>query len=338
MDFSLSRYNQKKRNGKKVISQDYIIRKRGELLHVCLNSPGCRYRKSGSCVMCDYGQGYLLREENIRAMLVNMKEEAAGMKSILIGSLGSVLDPEEVLPECLELICRVLNEISVETVIFETHYTMVNREICQWLRQQLPLKDVVIEIGLESVDSYVQEKCLNKKVDLHILEEKIRFIHEYRMSVTANVFLGAPFLTAAKQIDDAEKTVYWAIHHKVDSVVIFPANIRKNTLLEELYQKQKYSRIWQWAVFELLDRIPVAYLDRIYLAWYGDWVDYNEVGEITNLPPYSCERCREVWMDFYAQFLQEHSSIKRKSFLKISRKKLVEGCNCRWLFEKSMDK
>lgn len=328
MDFLLGKYNQNIRNNKKMVSTDYIIRKRGDLLHVCLNSPGCRYRNSGSCTMCDYGQGMRLTEKRMKDILPYIKEAAVGMQSILIGTLGSVFDSAELSLECLEMICNTLNDLPIKTIIFETHYTMINDMICQWLKKRLPQKDIVVEVGLESVDVFVQEKCLNKTINLRELKSKIELLHYYGMSITANAFLGAPFLTVKEQIEDTEKTINWAVDNGVDSIVIFPANIRKNTLLDVLYKNEKYLPIQHWAIFELLCNIPLHYLNRIYLAWYGDWIDFDETGKATNYPPYSCKRCKGKWMEFYHQFLSEPDSLKRKQILKKYCKKLSLDCDC----------
>lgn len=337
MDFLLSEYNKNKRNCHRIISTNCIIRKRGDLLHICLNSPGCRFRKSGSCTMCDYGQGSQLTEQEIEPVLLEIKKAAVGMRSILIGTLGSVLDPTELSMECLEMICEEINHIPSKTIIFETHYSFIDEGICQWLRQHLPEKDIVIEVGLESADKFVQEKCLNKKIDIDLLKSKIDLLHVYGMSVTANTFLGAPFLSVAEQIDDAEKTINWAINNGVDSVVVFPANIRKYTLLDELYKNGKYFLVQQWEIFELLCRIPSFFLNRIYLAWYGDWIDIDENGECSNHPPYACKKCEGKWMEFYHEFLFEKDNSKRELLLQTHRKELSSGCGCRDQFEKSMN-
>lgn len=337
MNFLLSKYNQRKRNGKRIITTDHIIRKRGDLLHVCLNSPGCRYRNSGSCTMCDYGQGKRLSVEEIEAILPYIKKEAIGMQSILIGTLGSVLDPDEISLECLEKICNILAEIPIKTVIFETHYTLINNRICSWLKGHLPQKDIVVEIGLESVDTFVQDKCLNKQVDIKGLKSKISILHAHGISITANAFLGAPFLSVVEQIEDTEKTINWAIDNGIDSVVIFPANIRKNTILDLLYKEGKYFPVQHWAIYELLCRIPLYYLNRVYLAWYGDWSDIDDTGEKMNLPPASCPKCISKWINFYCEFLSEKDNIKRNKILRESKKILASECSCHELYKKSLE-
>lgn len=328
MDLLLSEFNKKNRNGKRLIESECIIRKRENLLHVCINSIGCRFRNSGSCVMCDYGQGRMITEQDIPDIISRISCYIGEVDSILLGTLGSVLDSQEIVPEYLEKILEYLNEQQIYTIILETHYTSITEQVCQWLRSILPEKDIVVEVGLESVDKFVQNKCLNKNINLDLLQEKIKILHNYHISVTANVFLGAPFLNESEQIEDAEKSIFWAMEHEVDSVVVFPANIRKNTLLYLLYLNDKYERIQHWAIFELLKRIPKEYLSRIYLAWYGDWIDMDESGNATNLPPRSCDVCQKKWNDFYHEFLTTGDGVARQSVIRKYQNILGEGCGC----------
>lgn len=335
MSILLSKCNYVIRNEKKIIQENCIIRKREKLLHVCLNSPGCRFGKAGSCSMCNYGQGYMISDSEMESILQRVSLESDGMNSILIGTLGSIFDISEVPKSGLEIICSKLNEMPINTVIFETHYTFIDEKLCIWLKERMPDKDIVIELGLESSDNFVQRKCLNKIIQLDKFKEKIRLLHRFQMSVTVNVFLGVPFLSVVEQIEDIQRTILWAIRNGADSTVIFPANIRKNTLLDFLYKNQQYRRITQWQVLEVLKKIPINYLNRIFFAWYGDWVDKDENGNIENLPPYSCEQCQEQWIEFYHKFLQENSSEKRKFILDdIANSK--NECECRRKFKKDL--
>lgn len=333
----LSRYNQYKRNGEKIITSSDIIRSRGTLLHVCLNSSGCRFRKNGSCTMCDYGEGTQLSEKEMGKVLQDISKASNGMNSILIGSLGSVLDPEEVPVKCLTMICEALSQLPIKTIIFETHYTFITNEICQWLQSMLPGKDIVIEVGLESVNEFVQKNCLNKEINLCALESKIKLVHKWKMSLTVNVFLGTPFLTVLEQVEDTNNTIQWAVNHNVDSIVIFPVNIRKHTLLYDLYIEEEFAQLSHWAVFEVLKSIPQWYLDRIYLAWYGDWVDYDrKYNQQDNLPPYGCSICENEWMEFYQMFLLKSDNLERKKLLTKYEKVLSSKCGCKKIFEENM--
>lgn len=337
MDLLLSSYNQKYRNGKRIIQPDYIIRKRERLLHICLNSPGCRFRHTGSCAMCDYGQGKKFSKDVINEILQQIKQEN-NIDSVLIGTLGSVFDEDEVPRGYLEKLFKFLQTSPINTVILESHYSTIDENLCVWLNKHLGEKDIVAEVGLESVDSFVQEKCLNKRINLRLLQEKIELLHRYNISLTANIFLGAPFLNIREQMNDAENSIKWAMTHMVDSVTIFPANIRKNTLLYFLYENKKYEPIQQWMVFELLDKIPEGYLNRIFLSWYGDWIELDENKKQNNLPPISCEKCKSKWKEFYHCFQQTNVGKQRKYILKKYREILKKSCDCYTIFENSFNK
>ena len=257
----------------------------------------------------------MLTVDKVEDVLQEIVKNMDGVTSILVGTLGSILDEEEVSIEFLSQLCSGLHKIDIHTVIFETHYTTVNHKVCRWLRELLPDKDIVIEIGLESADDLVLKKCLNKKIDIEALKTTIQQVHEDGCSITANVFLGAPFLSPREQIEDTIKTIRWSIVNSVDSIVIFPANIRRGTLLERLYKEKKYEQVMNWQVLEVLKNVPLHYLDRVYLSWYGDWIDYDADGVPENIPPYSCPVCAAQWQEFYRQFLSNSTAEKRKTLI-----------------------
>lgn len=255
----------------------FIIRKRGGLLHVCISSCGCKFGAQGSCVMCNYGSSKMVTKNEISQLFSVIREHEKQTTSILIGTYGSFFDNHEISSDLFEFILDNLSKISIDIVIFETHYLTLTDDKLQSIQKKLHNKDIVIEVGLESSNYLVQQKCLNKYVDLDKLVLKIDLIHSYGMSVTTNIFLGAPFLTCKEQIDDSLRTVQWAFDNKADNVVIFPANIRKNTLIEYLYKNGHYEKVSGWSLFELIRNVPLAYQNKIFLSWYGDWEDENIV-------------------------------------------------------------
>lgn len=317
MEKLLTKYNLLLRNEKRIIKEDCILRKRGSLLHVCLNSNGCRFGAAGSCTMCNYGKGYQLSEKKVHNILRKISDEIdETTESILIGTLGSIFDSEEVTLNILDTICRYLNDTKIKTIIFETHYTTINENVCVWLSSRLPNKDIVIELGLESSNLCVLDKCLNKHIDLNIFKSVVELLHSFSFSVTANVFLGAPFLNYYQQNQDTINTILWAINNNIDSITIFPANIRKNTLLEFLYKNNKYKKVSHLQILDVLNNIPITYLNRIFVSWYGDWMDYDDSGVLENTPPDTSGIYYNIWNEFYESFLAEYDCNKRKELIK----------------------
>jgi radical SAM enzyme (TIGR01210 family) len=292
---------------------------------------GCQLSRAGSCTMCNYGIGETISESDIICMFEDIRTQLLGIKSILIGTNGSIFDVKEIPTYIFDKIIEGLRNIDIDIIIFETHYTTVTYKILDKISCVLKEKDVVIEMGLESSNEYVLSQCLNKPMNLNDFREKINLIHNRNMSVSANVFLGAPFLCVKEQIYDTFDTITWAIKNNVDNIIIFPANIRENTLLSYLYRNGRYSPLSSWALVELLNWIPTTYHDKIYLSWYGDWNDINVLKQQE-----SCDICKRKVIDFFNKYLSITVSEDRKAFVELFMKN-TDICHCYSNFLNSLD-
>lgn len=274
MNKILSNANKNLHNCIKRDNEPFIIRKRHKMLHVCIGSEGCIFKKNGSCVMCNYGYSSLITQKELQDLFLILKDNEKDFSSILIGTYGSFFDTREIPQNIFIDIINMLKNLSIGTIIFETHYSTVSIDKLNLICDILHNKEIVIELGLESSNSIVLSECLNKPIDLMEFKKTVDLIHEYnQLCVSANVFLGAPFLTAQEQIDDALHSIIWALNNGVDNIVIFPSNIRENTLIDFLHTNGHYTEITNWHLFELLYQIPIEFQTKIYLSWFGDWED-----------------------------------------------------------------
>lgn len=302
-----------------------------DFIHCCIESRGCRYSHNyGACIMCDYGIGRNLSPNELKSALYSQLLPHMNETNILLlGSYGSVLDESEISNECLTVLLDFLKKCKVSTLIFETHCESVTREKLGKIKEFTPKgTQVVIEMGYESCDQFVLHNCLNKFLDLKVLENAITLTHEMRMLVTLNVFLGAPFLNPADQFETTQRSIQWAVDHDADSLVLFPANIKPFTLLHKLYLKGIYAPISQWMLPILLQSLSEDVLERISLSWYGDRKNFYENGEYPLIPPTDCDNCHEVLFDFYRNFITENKGIKRKELINRLLKYPLK-CNCR---------
>lgn len=309
MNKILSDANKKLHKNIKSDNVPFVLRERHSMLHVCIGSSGCNFKKSGCCVMCNYGHSSLICENEVSSLFSIIKQKESDFTSILIGTYGSLFDINEIPPKIFTKILKSLNEIDIKTVIFETHYSTVSNEKLREIRSILSDKEIVIELGLESSNQFVLNESLNKQIDLIEFKRIITTIHKFNnMYVSANVFLGAPFLTPLEQIEDSLQTIIWAVKNGVDNVVVFPANIRKNTLIEYLYRHGRYDELSNWSLFELLLRIPVEYQSKVYLSWFGDWDDEKIINN-------SNAASEQLFGDLFDKYLCTANGLKRKELL-----------------------
>lgn len=275
----------------------------GKVLQICFFSKGCRCSKNGSCIICDYGK---TRKENltktdITEIMNEIFESLDRMPNVvLLNSLGSVLDTQEMPMENIIVILDKLSEISANVIIFETHYLTINPSILEVIKQKLKDKEVVIELGLESSNREVRENCLNKYIDNAEFVKRVNLIKSFGFGAEANVIFGAPFLTTEEQIRDTIQSIEWCFENSIDEVNLFPINIKPYTLLYKLYEEGKYSPVSHSNFIEVLKKVPKEYIHKLYLCWYGNReIKYDT--KRTVLP--KCEKDEySKLMDFYQRF------------------------------------
>lgn len=165
---------------------------------------------------------------------------------------------------------------------------------------------------------------MNKYMDLSKLEKAIQDIRSHDMGVVLNVLLGAPFLSPEEQLEDSRKAVEWAVEHGADCVVIFPVNIRPNTLIWKLYQEGEYRPVSHWLLIELLSELNSECIERVELSWFGD---RQEAGEALNvIPPVCCSECKPVLMQFYREFMSDFNASSRRGMIEMLKRKVC--CKC----------
>lgn len=310
-------------------------------IHCCIESKGCRFnRDDGACIMCDYGVGRNLNARELEfALDAELLPILKSEDTVLFGSYGSVLDKSEVSQECFDVVLSFIEKNGIKNVIFETHCCTVNGDNLKEIYERLCKNSVrvTVEMGYESCDPYILQNCLNKTLDLNQLCSAIRLTHSFGMEVSLNVFLGAPFMNEKAQLDSVIEAVKWAFERGADDIVIFPCNIKPFTFLYKIYQNNFYEPVSQWMVIELLSQIETDKLDRITLSWYGNRKNFYENDEFPLIPPADCIECHEKIFSFYALFMQERNSEKRKELID----KLISEnlqCNCRTDFREKLKK
>lgn len=306
-------------------------------LHCCIESAGCHMNKDfGACIMCDYGVGRNLAPGELeQALCQSLLPFQGQIDTLLVGTYGSIFDRKEIPGDCFGVILDFLKTFNVKNVIFETHCSTVTPEILEKIADVVTDKNIIIEMGYESCDEYILKNCLNKFLDLDQLAGVIELVHRYSMEVCLNVFLGAPFLCAADQLDSAAYSVKWAFEHGADSVVLFPANIKPFTLLHELYLKNVYQPVSQWMLVELLSRVPHEKLNRVSLSWYGDRENFYENHQYPLIPPLDCPACHDRIFDFYRNFMRT-CDIQERELLLQEIRNAKQNCECRENFLQSL--
>lgn len=309
--------NKKVRQNRPIIPKDklYSTFENNGVFQICFRSRGCSNYLAGSCIMCDYGLGTNITKEELElAFDKALSESKQEIKILLLNTYGSILDTSEISDECFNALLNKLKKSNIKRIIFETHYNTITEEKLKLIKEELKNKIICFELGFETSNEEIRENNLLKKINNNEFKEAIDLIHSFRMGVILNLLVGIPFLTIKEQLEDALNSIEWCINNDVDEIDLFPINVKPYTLLKELYDSKEYNVISHWLLVEVLNRIPLKDLSKIYLAWYGNReLEYIE-GE-HSIFPNSCELCHDNLMEFYSQFLSNDDVYYRKSLI-----------------------
>ena len=300
----------------------------GDLLEISVPCDRCPHDAEGTCIMCNYGSSLPLQsKEQARVEAEHiLAEYGKGIHKLLLCTNGATLDLRCVPVPILDVLLELAQKCEAEKVIIETHVETINQGVLNHIRSFVK-KPVLLELGLESVDPFVQHNCYLKDIPLEKIVKAICLGKEMGFDFQLNLMLGAPFLSEAEQIKDAELSIRWALAY-AEYVTLFPMNIKDYSLLRFAYEKGIYNQISHWMMVLLLDRFDGKDLGRIDLAWYGNRdIEYEDTSCATVFPR-SCENCRDLLYGFYESFNDTINAEQRKNVVKETLEKGYNSCSC----------
>lgn len=286
----------------------------GDLLEIGFLYGQCRNDSSGSCLMCDYGRAN--NEGSHQAYISEMNEilnkHREGINFLLLCSNGSILDEKQISTELLSEILKAAQSCNIPRIIIETHYRDVNADRLNLIKHFVH-KPIIIEMGLETINPKYQNALFMKGIEIDLYEKTICLIHDYGYDVELNLMFGLPFLSAQEQLEDAKRSIDWAICHQC-TPIIFPINIKPYTILRYAYDNGLYQPISLWLLIILLDSLNEEELSNILIAWYGNRDD-SYIGDIPTIFPQTCSECRNKLIAFGRAFLDAHLYDERKALI-----------------------
>lgn len=302
------RKNIKTEAGTPVVS---LVRVENKTYQLLFMSCGCE----NACTFCNYGFDYNLTLEMVKPELQKIRLEDFDIVELELEANGSFLSEREIPYDLFIEALRFVSHKNIPVITMETHYKTITERKIQDIRRILGQnQEIHFELGLESANEDVRS-IYNKDIDLCEYLEVARLCERYGISLQINVLLGAPFLTREEQIQDCLETLEFIFEEtpKGTHAVLFPINIKNNTMLKHWQDIGVYDQISSWEFIELLHKIPEEYLDRFTIAWWGNRENTFTKGIVQF--PKTCDKCKERLMKFYVDFYCNWNPHYRKKIL-----------------------
>ena len=312
------RKNIKTRPGTPVVSLLHVENKTYQLLFM---SCGCE----NACTFCNYGFDYNLTRELVMPELKKIQLEEYDIGVLELEANGSFLSEREIPYDLFVEILRFVANKNIPAISMETHYKTITEKKLQDIRRILGEdQQINFELGFESSSEDVRA-IYNKDIDNSEFLEVADLCHKYEIGLEVNVLLGAPFLTYEEQIKDCLDTLKFIFEEMPEGTiaVLFPINIKENTMLKHWQDIGVYDQISSWEFVELLHRIPEEYLDKFTIAWWGERENAFTKGIMQT--PKTCKNCNKQLMDFYKKFYCNWNPIIRKQMIE---KMWKSRCSC----------
>lgn len=280
-------------------------------------TPGC---KIGQCSFCSYGAKNvrltpkIVSEEmdKFRTAILAKRNAGEDIYAVLLDSVGSILDKNEFPEDCLEELFKKLDQLleeikSIESVSFETHYQTLGsydengqyvasdaiEKLIDFKAKHSNIQTFVVELGFETANGELRDNLLFKHIDDKTYKEAVELLHKNGIEVEANVMATLPFLTQKEQIEQSASSIVQALTsyedggYGIDSVTLFPLNVRKHTFCEYVFgAQQQYSKQYKveppnfmqqtfpiWSMVATLNALIESgheeLLSRVSVAWFG---------------------------------------------------------------------
>ncbi len=274
-------------------------------------SCGCE----NACTFCNYGFDYNLTLETVKPELEKIRLEEFDIAELELEANGSFLSEREIPYDLFLEILDFVSHRNITIITMETHYNTITEKKLQDIRRILGEEQKIqFELGFESADEDVRA-IYNKDIDIKEFLKVSRLCEKYKIGLQINVLFGAPFLTHEEQIQDCLNSLKF-IYEKMPKgtyAVLFPINIKMNTMLKHWQDIGVYDQISSWDFIELLHVIPEEYLDRFTIAWWGNR-ENTFTPNIIQFPK-TCDKCKERLMEFYHDFYCNWNRSYRKKIL-----------------------
>lgn len=263
---------------------------------------GCTMDRMGNCTMCNYSGG---PETSVKQMISyveqGLQEIPEKVHSLLISPSGSFMDELEVPAAARDAILQRIYNKGCHTYSLETRSETISEANVSAIRRSLGDREVLTYMGLETASQWVSMYSLNKGLDIKSFTRSTATLDSYGIHTIANVLLGAPFLSQRMAIEDTLNTIDWALTHKgVKRCCLFPVNIKKNTVIDWLFQKRHYSPPSLWSLVDVLLRLgPEVASNKIEIAWYTSYGS----GYVIH-PPDTCPKCRDQVISLLDVFVE----------------------------------
>ena len=240
---------------------DRLRGKPEETAVVIFRTRGCAWYDFTSCSMCGYFNDVntLVGTENLMKQIDSLGDFLDGQKILKVFTSGSFLDRREIPEEAVIYFLKTIGG-KVEKLLIESRTEFITGKTLDLISKSGI--SARIAVGVESTDDTIIRESVNKGTNFRKFVDAAKKVRETGMEFRSYLLLKPPFLSEELSVRDAIKSATDCAPYSTD-ISVNPMNIQRNTLVESLSKKGRYTPPWLWSVARVLlecESLPVEVL------------------------------------------------------------------------------
>lgn len=227
-------------------------------INITLTPTGCAWAHAGGCTVCGEYAGSNLGsripgEVHVSQFVSSLATAVPqyGPQWLRIYQEGSFLNPSEVDPRAASTILSTAALLGgVERITIESRPEFLTEDAIAVALEAAQGRTGLLEIGigLEVCDDTIREVCVNKDLNLKVLESTVTSLRQAGIRTLAYVLVKPPFRTEGEALRESVETARYAFELGFDAVSLEPVSVCSWSLVDMLRTYSMYSPPWLWTV------------------------------------------------------------------------------------------
>jgi len=241
------RDNDREMNNRYNYLNEYLKQKYGErTLKICIDGGfTCPNRDGnvshGGCIFCgERGSGEHLMENSIQKQVYSYINSYRGKRAnsfiAYFQNFSNTYDTIENLRKRYDVISSLdLGNKKIKVLDVATRPDCIDKDICSLLNSYKNKFDIWVELGLQT-SSDKTASIINRGYESSIFTKAVKLLNLHNIDVITHIMIGLP----GEGMSELKKTIDFINSHNIQGLKIHSTYVIKNTVLEKMYNENKY--------------------------------------------------------------------------------------------------
>jgi len=239
--------------------------------------------------MCNFGgQGADIPETSLILQASFALKAVRNNPYVHLTPIGSFFDEKEMPSKARMKILEIVRESGfVRMMGTEGKAEDISEDKLRMAHEILNEISLDVGVGLESSDPFVRDFIIHKSTRTEHYLNFYRISRDLGVISSSHVLLKPIFLTEKEAIEDAKRSIEWALNNGSSYVILMVMNIRKGyNLASWLWEKGKYRLPMLWSLIKLLLDLDTESLSRTVIGGLTS-------SETMLLSAKNCDKCTD---------------------------------------------